>query len=269
MTKLSFLPQSFRLSPTITVISLLLSGVMLCCAVWQWERYQFKRELLATYDQNSLSLPIPFSIDRLAPTELNEILYKKIQVRGEYDYSRQLIITNRKGSVGPGHWLVTPLKIAGSEPRILVSRGYIPYADAEPVSWKKFDFALAEDLQAVVQPTVPHRSWLAPKSALPKYDSQPVTRWFYPDLEKIAEQFPYPVITSVYLQRLGPPPIGTFPEEAISIEVPPSTHFGYTIEWILLAIATLAVGFLLQAYPKRKSSHASPKKIENTFVANN
>ena len=232
---------------------------MVRASVWQWDRYLFKKDLLATYEQNSESPPLPFPSD--SPEARETALNRKVEVSGRYDYQHEMIILNRRHASGPGHVLLTPMLREDGE-AVLVTRGFIPFADREPQTWEKYRAAEGEvTVQGVLTPGVPHRSLLAPNSKLGSSDKAFVRTWLYPDLSKIAEQLPYPVLTEVYVQKIGEPIGGEFPAEFIDVKVPPSTHFGYTIEWALLALATLILGFVLQAFPRRRSGvrTAGPK----------
>lgn len=224
---------------------------MVIASRWQWQRYLYKTELVQSYQTNSQSLPeaLPPVADE---TKLEEFIHRKVYLDGEYDFEHQIIIMNQRHRTGPGYWLVTPFKPPGSGTYFLVSRGFIPYADATPESWKKYEFAKAERIEAVVQEAIGHRSALSPDSFFGNTTDNFPRKWLYPDLEKIAKVLPYPVHSGIFLQRLGSPPIGEFPAESVSIRVPPSTHFGYSIEWALLAFSSLTVGFLLQAFPRNK-----------------
>ncbi len=252
---------NFSFSPTISIVSLLLAIVMVRCSLWQWERYHYKLKLLETYSENSVSMPLPFPSSGTSAEDFSAILHRKVRLSGRYDFSRQLIIANQRHETGPGYWLMTPLQIDGSERYVLVSRGFIPFVDRTRETWEKYNFSSTDEFDAVVQPTVPHRSFLAPDNPDIGPGDEFNERWLYPDLAKMKAQFPYEIITNVFVQRLGPPPHGLFPAESITVHVPPSTHFGYTFEWLILAAATLAGGFLLQAYPrKRRGKDASVKR---------
>ncbi len=242
--------MKFRFSPFISALSIALAAIMFTAASWQWRRYHYKVDLLESYEQLDASQPIPFPSD--APPEVLQALkFKKAIVSCTYDYEREVAIANRRGQSGPGFWLFTPCRIEKSELSVFISRGFIPFEDGDPSRWGKYHFTDSETFHAVVQPTVPARTALVPIK-LSGENSGRNWKWAYPDLEKIAAELPYPVITSVFLQRLGKPPHGTFPEQSITVDVPPSTHFGYTIEWILLGCATLAIGTLLQLLPRKK-----------------
>ena len=256
----SIAPKNFRFSPLITVISILLAVLMLKASFWQWERYNYKVKLLQSYEQNSRDIAQKLPGDWAKTSDFTEVLHRRVKVSGRYDFSRQILIANRRHQSGPGFWLVTPLRIEKSDQSILVSRGFIPFADRDQRKWEKYSFAQEEQLEAVVQESIPHRVFLAPKSSAAKSNAEFQRVWLYPDLEKIAEQFPYPIISAVFLQRLGGPPYGQFPAESVSVRVPPSTHFGYTIEWALLALSSLILGFLLQAFPRRKKHRGISSK---------
>ena len=244
------LPQSFRFSPLVCVISLGLAAVMLRASFWQWSRYHYKVDLVKSYQSTSTSQALPFPAQGLAPQDFSSVLNRKVRLSGTYDFAHEMIVLNRSHASGPGFWLLTPLKIDGTNNRVIVSRGFIPFADSSPASWEKYRFSAQELFDAVVQASVPHRSYLTPDSVSEESSDSFQRKWFYPDIDKIARQLPYPLITPVFLQHLGSSPHGLFPAQSVSVDVPPSTHFGYTIEWALLATASIVVGFLVQAFPR-------------------
>lgn len=252
--------KHFRFSAKITTICVFLAGVMLWCSSWQWERYKEKKALIATYVADAAVTPTDFPMGEVSEEEVRDLQDRRVRVRGTYDFDHQLIVTNRKHASGPGHWLFTPLRLEGSESRVMVSRGFIPFADLKPQDWTKYNFSENEELDAVVKPNVEPQLF-GPENPDVGPTEPFQTRWFYPEITKMARQLPYPVITSVYLQRIGAPPHGQFPAQSILVEVPPSTHFGYTIEWILLAIATLLGGFAVQAFPRRFEVEREPAQL--------
>lgn len=251
-----FLPKTFRFSMRISLICLVLSFVMLRAATWQWSRYLYKVQLGEAYRTHAQSPALHLPLEGVSATDFQPVLHRKVHVTGSYDFEHQMIVLNRRHVTGPGYWLLTPMKIQGSEKYVIVSRGFIPFQDATAESWQKYNFSSQEEFDAIVQPTIASRTFFegstfGVKNKQETSDSGFQQKWLYPDVEKIAKQLPYPVITSVFLQHFGTPPIGMFPAESVSIDVPASTHYGYTIEWIFLAIATIVIGFLLQAYPRK------------------
>ena len=249
------LPATFRFSIKITLFAVIVILISLRSSWWQWTRYLEKTALIATYQENSVSPVTRFPLQGTSPEEFAPYINRKVRVRGKYDFNHQMIVMNRIHASGPGYWLLTPLKIEGRPESIIVSRGFIPYSESSSESWSKYNFTETEEFDAVVQPGIRPLSFLSPANPDVGPGLPWVSKWKYPETEKIAAQLPYPLLTAVYLQRVGGPPTGTFPAESISIQVPPSTHFGYTIEWCLIALVTGVIAFLLQAFPRtRKQS---------------
>ena len=259
------LPKTFRFSPLTSLLSIALALVMVRASIWQWSRYHEKLGLVASYQSNEETPPLVLeTVDN--GLELKKVITKKVKVSGEYDFSREMTVINRSHATGPGGWLLTPLKLAGSDLRLIVSRGFIPFSKLSQKQWPEYHTQSPQVvIEGIVQESKPHRSLLSPGSDKARLQDEFNTRWLYPDLEKMAEQFPYPIVKTAFLQKLGGPTSGEFPAESISIDVPPSTHFWYSIEWCLLACASLLVGFLLQAFPRNRTRKPSSRALSCLF----
>lgn len=217
---------------------------------WQWERYLWKVDLVTSYE----NLQTTAARDFIGP-DYDALVDSPVKLRGRYDYKREVIVTNKKHgensfSTMPGHHLLTPFLIAGENKAVIVSRGFIPFEDRLPETWKKYSFEpVEEELNGVVKRSI--SPWLiGPKNPATGEGREFVSRFFFEEMPKLAAQLPYPVIESVFIQRLGAPPAGEFPRQSVQIEVPPSTHYGYTLEWAALGVVTLLVGALLQLFPQ-------------------
>lgn len=267
-----------RLSFGKTAITLALACVMITCSYWQRNRYYWKVELVKTYKANS-SAPAPeFPGAALAngpdgkkssveAALVSSLRFKKVSLRGTFDYDRQIIVTNRRDVSGPGHYLIAPFHLEGSDKTVLVSRGFIPFENRNAESWTQWNFPQPGVIEAVVQECLSD-STFGPSNPPVGTPENPERLWFYEECGKIAQQLPYPIIGSVFVQQLGGAPVGEFPKEAVSIQIPPSTHFGYMIEWALLAFVTLLLGIGLQlvplhplAYARRPQPESPPEKL--------
>jgi len=250
----------------LSLSALLLASLMLIASRWQWIRYLEKTEQVNKLLSHSTQEAIPFadflnslkenSQDSLKTDKLPQ--YTKILIRGVYDLDNQNIIINRRHKLGSGSWLFTPLKVtldktneeilAKSPTVIMVNRGFIPYEEREPSSWNKYDEVGEVEVLAMVSPSISKRSALSPSAKI-KIDRQ----WLYPDLSLMQEELPYPINTSFYIQKIASPLVGNFPAEDIRIDVPPSTHFWYTFEWIALAFFTCLISLMIQIFrPKNR-----------------
>ncbi len=236
----------YHFSLKLTLRAIFLAVAMLIAAKWQWTRYHEKLVLVEEYKNHDKSKP--FEVDVISSTAIDfkDFVNRKIVIKGHFDFQNQVLITNRRHKFGTGHWLITPFKPLNSEQKILVSRGFIPYEDRDESSWNKYSKEVTE-LIGVVQQSVGKRSFFSPsaKTPFPKL-------YLYPDLALISEDIRDNINIDHYIQSIAEPVYDKFPATDISIDVPPSTHFWYTFEWIGLSFMTLLVAFLIQLFkPKR------------------
>lgn len=219
---------------------------MIVASQWQWSRYKEKLELVETYKNHNSAAA--YSIE---PSISLENIYQKHVLKGVFDYQHQFALKNRKSGYGVGFHLFTPL-ITNQDRAVLVSRGFIPFEDRDSTSWDKYSFNPGTEVEifGVLQPTVEKKTFLSPSNPEIEADKWE-TLFLFPDLEYISRQFPYEIYTNGYFQRLGTPKLGTFPEEAVSIRVPPSTHYWYSWEWLLLAFLTFSGSLLVQLMGKK------------------
>ena len=248
-----------------------LAVLMFWASSWQWTRYLEKKELVATYKVNPQALALTFPAEQLQssappasgfdylPSDSERLLlkslrYRKVALKGHFDFANQLIVTNRRSADGPGHNLLSPFILSGSGRAVIVSRGFIPYPDRKPEDWKKYDFPeLAAPNEVVIEGVVQESIVpfvLGPSNPNPEVEREPV--WYFEEVSKMARQLPYSVVLGAFVQQLGTPPRGKYPEQAVSIRVPPSTHFGYSIEWAILGVLTLIGGIIWQVAPWRR-----------------
>lgn len=242
--------KNYQFSLFTTVFTLTLAVLMLVASRWQWHRYLEKQELVATYAEHSTTKAVVINAASLDSKSIaDKYRYRKIQVSGTWDFSHQMVIINRMHKSGPGYELLTPLHLDSSDFALIVSRGFIPFADREPDSWHKYDIAEPKaTLEGVVQASV-SKGLFSPGNPAVNPNGQWVSKWLFPELDLMAKQFPYPVVDTFYLQQIHTGESHDFPAQNISIEVPPSTHYWYTYEWIVLALCTLSIGFSVQAFP--------------------
>ncbi len=264
---MKFLPSTFVFSARISLTAVLLAALMLKASHWQWTRYLEKKQLMATYAENAeVEAPELQALIDSNP-DLGSYLYRKLELQGEYDFDNQVVVLNRRHASGPGQLLLTPLKLENSETRVIVSRGFIPFKHRDSSHWEKYNHVQSEELFAVVQKARGKQLPISPKSELHKNSTGLSTTWLYPDIAAISKQLPYPVLQGYYLQRIAKVGDPEFPAEYVRLKVPPSTHFGYTIEWILLAVMSLLIAFVLQAFPQRFFGQRT-KSTENQSRSN-
>lgn len=103
-----------------------LVAVFISLGHWQWRKYEIKTQLQAELDARSHAAVVAMPT---TSTDAESLRYRHVSLRGEFETERQILIDNRVHREQAGYHVVTPLRLAGSDMRVLVNRGWIP-ADA-------------------------------------------------------------------------------------------------------------------------------------------
>lgn len=112
----------YRPRPGMTLLAA--AGIALTLVLGQWQigRAQYKEGLQARYDA-VLLLPAVNVGGQLI--NQNEILLRRVVVRGEFVPQLTVFIDNRIYQHRPGYHVVTPLRIAGTQRHVMVNRGWV------------------------------------------------------------------------------------------------------------------------------------------------
>jgi surfeit locus 1 family protein len=222
---------------------------------WQLQRYHWKKELLATYQQRIIATPLSITaLDKL-PAEL---LYYRVQVTGEAKPTQTLYWQNRYYHDHYGYHVLTPLWIAETKKYLIVDRGFIEQLPNSKDSdlWQgektisgivyypdKTGFILGKPLSKNIQG----------QSLVQKLD--------FSLLSKTLQAPVYPFI--VYIQS----PIEqdkrySWPLSVQKFDVsrrqdtpffaniiPPSRHLGYAVQWFAMALV-LAIAIIVSWFKR-------------------
>ncbi|MBI3957579.1 MAG: SURF1 family protein [Chloroflexi bacterium] len=215
-----------------TLIVLAAMGVMAGLGQWQLARLDQRRaanaELLAKLQSKALVIngaALPESPDALED--------RLAAVSGEYDFARQIGVQGQFSEGAPGYWLVTPLRIDGSESAILVVRGWIPAADGEIGEWSAYDETPTQPVQGYLQ-----KSRKMPDGSTSVVPADPVKGWWRVDIEAIQSQMPYPLL---------PVALQAAPDESrarselpqrvpVDFDLSEGSHMSYALQWYSFAL---------------------------------
>jgi len=200
--------------------------------VWQLDRAEQKREQGRILGQRA-ELPALELGDPIADPEA--LRFRKLRAQGTFEAGGQILITNRRRAGRTGFHVITPLRIRGSDSRVLVNRGWIPAAaDGSPVA--------APIPKGEV--TVTGEAHLPAPPALALYSSPEAAkdwgrRWPYLTLELYTAATGIQVQPVVILQ--APDTAGDFvrswPRELPKADM----HIGYAIQWFAFALIALVL----------------------------
>lgn len=269
----------FRAKTTITCI--ILAALMLRLSYWQWERYLQKLSIIETLNQRLKEEPVELT-SLLPSNDWTSTTFRRVRVSGTFDFDHEVVIRNRKFGDHPGALVLTPLQIKGSDKWVLIIRGFLPFDLISKESRKEFRTLPQQPFTALIKESVGRR-FLAPKDKESGKDKPWVDEWLRVDVPEIEKQIPYPVLP-IYLETMKEGSVEeatktivkdsaekdeilnmagkkmgrssdldpkTFPIPDPDTIIPPGRHFKYVFEWIVMAVATLLIGIVLQLRPRK------------------
>ena len=227
-----------------------IAGIALTASLgsWQWGRGQQRTALQEAVAAREHSAPVAVSQLLAAPDGDPALVHRPIVLRGEWIADRTIFLDNRQMNAVPGFYVVTPLRIEGSQSVVLVQRG-----------WVQRNFESREHLPPVRTPGGPVevRGRLAPPPAklyaFSTEEKGPIRQNL--DLASFRAETGLPLLP-LSVQQAGAPSEGLlrqWPQAGSGAEA----NYGYAFQWWAIAtvIAILYVWFQF-LLPRRQARRA-------------
>jgi surfeit locus 1 family protein len=209
-----------RLFPTLATAV----GVGLFVYLGSWQA------AVALHQQRSTLPPEAIDVRLLDPGRADAARYT---VRGQYEPELQFFLDNQQEAGVPGVQVITPLRIEGSETRILVNRGWIGWPHGRGVLPQVPVPAGPVQVTGMAQVPSTKRMLLMPDR--PEPDPR---LWNRVDLDRFAAQAQRKVQPVLLLQDAGDAVDGLIrhwpPPEDRSLK-----HHSYAMQWFAMALALL------------------------------
>ncbi|MEA3276371.1 MAG: SURF1 family protein [Pseudomonadota bacterium] len=231
-TLMRFGDLDFRFRWVPTLLLAVPIPIFMALGFWQLDRAEQKRELTRTLSARS-EMP-PAQLTQMV-TDPQALRFRRLVAQGELEPDSQILIENRRHGGRTGFHVVTPLRIGGSDVRVLVNRGWIPAGpDGAPVP--------APVPEGPVTVSGETHIPLAPALVLhggPDAAAAWGNRWPYLTVELFTSRADYPVQPVVILQ--DPADVGGF-ERTWPRELPKEgMHVGYALQWFAFALIALVL----------------------------
>jgi surfeit locus 1 family protein len=222
------------------VTLVVIAGVALLVrlGIWQLDRLEQRRAQNAQLVQ-ALEAP-PFDLaEAPLPRDLEALKDRKVMVRGQFDFERQMALKLQNWRGQAGVHLITPLLIEGRDTAVLVDRGWIPEAEAAATNWSQFD----EPGTVTVNGYGALPQTLSQSSGN-ETNSGPQREWYRVDVAAMEEQLPYELLPIYALQAPeGDNTVLPFRNEP-EFDLSEGPHLGYAIQWFAFSLM-LAVGYVV------------------------
>ena len=229
----------YRFSPPWwgTGVFVLVAALLCSLGVWQIERAQMKKQLVAAQNIARTAAPQPMRLPRAAASGMarDPRLYygRHYIVAGRVDGKRQILLDNQSNGTQIGYRVWTPV-ILDSGVRVIVDRGWIPLADQ---SRKQVPDPRAPSGRVTM--TGLWRSFPQPGLRFGESASCDAASWprrlNYPDAATVRCQ--YPGATANGLLLLNPEDAHGFVRDwQLNLTgISPFHHYAYASQWFLMA----------------------------------
>jgi surfeit locus 1 family protein len=218
----------FRWMPT--VATLLGMAVFLYLGAWQANKGDKLAAELAQRAQRSQLGPTRITSELVDAAQTQDA---PITVTGTYDAQHQIFLDNRQENDQPGVHVITPLKIDGSEMRILINRGWVGWGQGRSVLPVVDTPAGVVHITGLASVPSTKNFFLMPE---PPLDQSKL--WLRLDIARFSKMLGRSV-QPVVLQQTS----GDAPDNLVRHWAPPddrvSKHRGYAFQWYGMAAALL------------------------------
>ncbi|MDA0237206.1 MAG: SURF1 family protein [Proteobacteria bacterium] len=107
----------------ITIIALLIIGLTLFAAYWQFQRADYKR----TLESRFIAIQAEEVLNLNKARDLSsDFEFRRVTAQGVFDSSRRMILDNRIRRGQAGYEVLVPLLLTGSSDVVLINLGWIP-----------------------------------------------------------------------------------------------------------------------------------------------
>jgi surfeit locus 1 family protein len=237
------------------ITALVVAAACVRLGFWQLSRLAQRRQANDLI-RSQMALPSIEISEASLPADL--AAYRQAVATGTLDSTRQVILLNRSYNDEPGAHLITPLLLATNGPAILVDRGWISYDESTQADLSDLDPTGRVQIHGMLLASQPEPGWSI--LADPPSDGEWLRSWRNLDLERLQEQFPYPIL-SVYLAQTEPVGGAQTPRPDATIDLSEGPHLSYAIQWFSFSLIAIVGGgiWLRRQLANRSASAEGPR----------
>jgi len=228
-----------RLWPT--VAAALLVPLFFSAGQWQWNKAARKSALQQQVDARGAAPAIPVPTSLIVDTQ--SVLYRRLVAHGQYEPERQILIDNRILHEQAGYHVITPLRLEGSDVRLLVNRGWVPaLADRRQLPQISTPTGTIEVTGTAIVPGTRFLT-LGADAQSSKADWQSV--WQNLDMERFGKAVSFPLQPIVIQLDPDNRTAGGFAREWSRPDARRQSNLNYAIQWWTFAATTVVLWLVL------------------------
>ncbi|MBA4090560.1 MAG: Surfeit locus 1 family protein [Sphingobium sp.] len=201
----------------LTLAALILFVGLCALGVWQVERLEWKRDLIARVDARIHAAPVPAP---QSATQADE--YRRVFATGTFLHDKAALV--QASTVrGAGYWVLTPLRRPDGA-ILLINRGFVP-----PDAKARYDRP-----QGVVRVTGLLRL-TEPGGGFLRSNDPAADRWYSRDVAAIAAARRLVPVAGYFIDAQAGPAPDALPVGGLTVVSFPNNHLQYAITWFILA----------------------------------
>jgi len=233
----------FRFRLGFFLLCLFFATLFCVLGVWQLHRYQFKKDLLMTYQQRLNGTPMVFSnIASSAET----LPFQKVIATGIYLNQFTLLIQNQFYHDQLGYEVLTPLQISDDTKLLLVDRGWIP-ATSNHTAPNIPNVIGKQKILGYIKVLNEFQFTLGQNILDTQHYPLVIQKIDFHEINQVTKKTFYPVVLRLDVSQ----PNGFVRDWTIT-NVIPQRHMGYAVQWFAMAFV-LIIAYLCFARTDHES----------------
>ena len=230
---MSFMPATKLIGFTLATLAAL--ALLIGLGVWQLQRLEWKRGLIAEIETRAKAPPIILAEALALAKDGGDPSYLHVRVAGRFENDKERHLYALADGAPSWH-LITPL-VADDGATVMVDRGFVPDALKEQATRPQSQVEGETSVTGLVR--VPESKGAFTPDSDPDRD-----RWYYRDLDGMAQSMfgdkPQNLAPFFLEAEEGGPP-GSWPRGGQTRLDLPNNHLQYAITWFLLAFCLLVI----------------------------
>jgi surfeit locus 1 family protein len=212
----------------LSILAIGFGGLCISLGLWQLRRLSARKAANAVLESRRSAPEV--SLDSL-PRDTSAAHFRRVRIRGAYDYANEIVLTLRGRQGSPGVDIITPIRRAGNDTAVLVNRGWVYSPDGVEVDTKKWREGDTVNANGFVETFPTAGAFDAPNPARPRS----MRRLHRPDLTKL---FPYP-IANYYVVLTDSSASSSAPPRVEPTPLDEGPHRNYAIQWFSFAAISI------------------------------
>lgn len=232
--------MSFRLRPGLTFATAIALAILSSLGVWQLQRLEWKRGLIAQMTERLSADPVPYDDAAAREAAGENMEYQPVFQDGVYAHDLETAVFGTYDGA-PGVYVFTPLDAAdpatGGRRFIYVNRGFAPQEFRDPATRAEGEVAGEIRVEGLFRHAERRRGfekWLAP-------EDQPQDNLYFIRDPKILAARHSIATPDFYIDSFGRENRGPWPKGGLTRVDLPNRHFEYALTWFGLAAALIGV----------------------------